>query len=293
MAILVLLKARSADGVELPVSLAAGARTPTRLEAAIEAQPVCVGSTVHSFGELGSALMYRAERRPDGRVEVGYYVFYSEERPWGNNWLTWTILPALAIDLVYTRALFVAPGAQRVLYGKGDVEGFRVLYADGEGGGLAAQEAASDDTYHRPTRLGRADLFAAVPGRLTVTTDGWNHHLGAKGARAGDLVSVRCYESSSIRPLTAEVVRAFNLERRAGPASARLDASSDGAAAPQGEVVDPEDNHRPEDGHEEPTARLVRGVESDRSAQEAAHQGAGDAEQRREDEPARLSPRRE
>jgi hypothetical protein len=293
MTTLGLLTARSAGGVELPGPLAAGARSRSPIEAAIEAQPVCVGSTVQSFGELGGALLYRAERRADGRVEVGYYVFYSEERPWGNNWLTWTIVPALAVDLVYTRTLMVAPGAQRLLYGKGDVEGFRILYDPLPGGGLRALSGASDDTYHRPARLERAELFSLDPRRLTVFTEGWNHHLGAHGARARDLASLRCYEPGSIRPLTPEIARDFHLERRAGPASEQDVEGSDRAAAPEGEVVNPEDHHRAEDGHEEPSRRLIGGIESEGSTEKTAHQGAGDAEERREDESARLSPRRE
>lgn len=293
-AILGFLTSRSASGVELPRPLGAGARSPSALEAAIEAQPVCVGSTVQSFGELGPALLYHATQRADGRVEVGYYVFYSEERPWGNNWLTWTLVPALAVDLVYTKMLMIAPGAQRLLYGKGDVEGFRILYDALPGGALRAREGASDDTYHRPTRLDRATLFSSVPGRLTVLTEGWNHHLGARGAGARAPVSLRCYEQSSIRPLTDDVAREFHLERRAGPARGRgFQEDSDRPAAPEGEVVEPEEHHRAEDGHEESTRRLVRGIEPERPAEEAAHEGAGDAEERREDESARLSARRE
>ncbi len=71
MAILGLLTARSAGGVEPPRVLSAGARSPSALEAAVEAQAVCVGSTVHSFGEFGEALLYHATQRADGRVEVG------------------------------------------------------------------------------------------------------------------------------------------------------------------------------------------------------------------------------
>ncbi|HWD24877.1 MAG TPA: hypothetical protein VG368_05395, partial [Acidimicrobiales bacterium] len=79
-------------------------------QAAIEHQPVCVGSSVASAGDLSSVLYYRAVALEDGRVEVGYFAFYSEERPWGNNWLTWSVVPALAVDLVYSRSLLVAPG---------------------------------------------------------------------------------------------------------------------------------------------------------------------------------------
>jgi hypothetical protein len=219
MGLVGLLAARTTSGVTLPGTASPATRVPTEVEAAIEAQPICIGSTVHSFGRLGDVVYYRAAPRADGRLDVGYYVFYSEERPWGNNWLTWSILPALAIDLVYTRALFVAPGAQRALYGKGDVEGFRVVYEAAPGSPLSADEVDTDDTYHRAKRIGRADLFAFDPGRLTVFAEGWNHHLGTKAAQAGDVVSLRCYESTAIRPLTAEIAREFHLERRARPAA--------------------------------------------------------------------------
>jgi hypothetical protein len=56
---------------------------------------------VASAGRLGDVLYYRATEAPDGTVHVGYFAFFSEERPWGNNWLTWTVVPALAVDMVY------------------------------------------------------------------------------------------------------------------------------------------------------------------------------------------------
>ena len=90
-----------------PPPVAAEARPEER---AVEAQPICIASTVHSAGVLGPALFYRLARRPGGRLEVGYYAFFSEERPWGNNWLTWSVVPALALDMVYTRLFFVGPG---------------------------------------------------------------------------------------------------------------------------------------------------------------------------------------
>ncbi len=117
-------------------------RSRAELGAAIERQPICVGSTVASAGELGDVLYYRSSVGERGEVSVGYYAFFSEERPWGNNWLTWTVLPALAVDLVYTHALLFAPGVQRAVYGKGDVEGFRILYSVGEEGRLTAERGA-------------------------------------------------------------------------------------------------------------------------------------------------------
>jgi hypothetical protein len=185
---------------------------------AIQAQPVCIGSTVRSAGELGPALLYRRSLLPDGRLSVGYYAFFSEERPWGNNWLTWSLVPALALDLVYTRGLFVAPGLQRAAYGPGDVEGFRVIYAPDGHGGLRADGAVADDERHRRAELSRADLFAVDSAHLTVATSSWSHHLGARVGRLGDLVYRRCYGPRSIRPIDREVVRRFKLEGRAEPA---------------------------------------------------------------------------
>jgi hypothetical protein len=191
---------------------------PSPDERAVEAQPVCIASTVHSAGVLGPALFYRLARRPDGRLAVGYYAFFSEERPWGNNWLTWSLVPALALDMVYTRLLFVGPGLQRVQYGRGDVEGFRVFYDVGPDGHLDAQRAVADDDGHRRADLGRADLFAVDPSRITLVTDTWSHHLGARVTRSGELVYRRCYGADAIRPLPDEVARRFHLERRALPA---------------------------------------------------------------------------
>jgi hypothetical protein len=188
-------------------------------QAAIEAQPVCIGSTVWSAGELGSTLFYRRARLPDGKVAVGYYAFFSEERPWGNNWLTWSVAPALAIDAVYTRFLFVAPGIQRARYGEGDVEGFRVIYAAGAHGRLVPESAVADDGWHRRADLTREELFAVDPARVTLATDSWSHHLGAHVARPSDLVWRRCYEKGRIKPIDREVIRRFRLDRRARPAA--------------------------------------------------------------------------
>jgi len=187
-------------------------------DAAVAAQPVCIASTVASAGELGPALLYRRARLPDGRLSVGYYAFFSEERPWGNNWLTWSVVPALAIDLVYTRLLLVAPGIQRAQYGPSDVEGFRVIYAVGADGALAAERAVADDDHHRRAELGPSELHAADPARITLATDTWSHHLGARIARPEDVVYRRCYGRGSIRPVTAAEVERFHLDRRASPA---------------------------------------------------------------------------
>jgi hypothetical protein len=135
--------------------------SPSSLEQiAIEQREVCVGSSVESSGDLADTLYYRATVMPDGKLVVGYFAFFSEERPWGNNWLTWTFVPAVAIDMFYTRAMFVGPGLQRLMHGKGDVEGFRIVYEQRPDGTLEVERAVADDGTHEPVLLGRADLMA-------------------------------------------------------------------------------------------------------------------------------------
>jgi hypothetical protein len=205
-------------GVLPPPPAARGERTAE--QTLIETQPVCIGSTEHSAGELSDVLYYRAIARDDGRIEVGYFAFYSEERPWGNNWMTWTVVPALAVDLVYSRALLVAPGIQRALYGPGDVEGVGVVYDVTPEGSLRLVEARADDGHHAPVALAREDVFSVDPARLTFYSDVWSHQLGGRGARsAADLSYVKCYAGATIRPLPESVARTFHVDdARAPPA---------------------------------------------------------------------------
>ncbi|HTN84571.1 MAG TPA: hypothetical protein VL242_12820 [Sorangium sp.] len=224
------LLASSTSGRALPRPVPGGPAGPSELgaaidasieaaiEAAIERQSICVGSTVASAGELGDVLYYRSSPGERGEVSVGYYAFFSEERPWGNNWLTWTVLPALAVDLVYTHALLLGPGIQRVAYGKGDVEGFRILYRMDEAGRLAADHAVADRGDHGEVRLERSDLLSVDPARPTVYSRWWSHQLGGQGAGPDDLVYRRCYGAGAIRPLPPDVALDFRLDRRAAPA---------------------------------------------------------------------------
>src|SRR5258708_3926550 len=114
---------------------------PTPEQTAIEQQPICIGSSVHSAGKRDDVLYYRAVATRDGLIAVGYFAFYEEERPWGNNWLTWTLVPALAVDMVYSRAFWAAPGLQRTLHGLGDVEGVAVMYRLAPRGALPGDPA--------------------------------------------------------------------------------------------------------------------------------------------------------
>ncbi|MCL2449330.1 MAG: hypothetical protein FWD17_10305, partial [Polyangiaceae bacterium] len=144
--------------------------------------------------------------------------------PWGNNWMTWTVLPALAVDLTYSRTLLVAPGIQRVLYGPGDVEGVSVVYDPLPDGSLRFVEAHADNGRHAPVDLNRADVFGVDPAHPTFYSDVWSHQLGGRGAQApSDLAYDRCYDEGSIRPLPDSVAREFHVDVvRAPPAHVEL-----------------------------------------------------------------------
>jgi hypothetical protein len=188
-------------------------------QTAIEQREICVGSKVSSVGKLGDVLYYRAAIMPDGKLNVGYFAFFSEERPWGNNWLTWSVVPALAVDMAYTRTVFTGPGLQRALSGKGDVEGFRIVYAVAEDGTLAVEHAVADDGSHDLVHLDASDVLAIDARRPTFYSDVWSHQLGARGARSmADLSYVTCYGTGHILPLPDSVDADYELRGRAPPA---------------------------------------------------------------------------
>jgi hypothetical protein len=193
---------------------------PSNLEqSAIEKREICVGSSVESVGELGDTLYYRASVLPDGKLAVGYYAFFSEERPWGNNWLTWTLLPALAMDFAYTRAVFVGPGLQRAIHGKGDVEGFTVIYDMRADGTLKVDRAIADDGTHAPVYLSAEEVMTLDPRRPTLYTDVWSHQLGGRGVRStSELAYLRCYGPGRVRELPEAISIDYGLSHRAQPA---------------------------------------------------------------------------
>ena len=187
---------------------------------------VCIGATRGSAGQRGASVLYRVRREGADALTVGYFVYWSTERPWGANWLTYTVLPALLVDAIYTHFLFVLPGLQRAIYGPGDVEGVRVEYrrrrADGAWTPIAA---TADDAFHHEVGLSPDD-FVADDGRLVFLGDGWSHQLAAPGgrrfARAPD-AELTCYAGAALRPLDDETTRLFRLgspsnPRRATPA---------------------------------------------------------------------------
>jgi hypothetical protein len=193
-------------------------------QAAIERQPVCIGSSVQSAGRRAEVLYYRAVATNDGLLAVGYFAFFSEERPWGNNWLTWSLIPALAVDMVYSRAFWVAPGLQRAIHGAGDIEGISVFYRREADGLLSVDHAIVDDDSHQLRELSRSDVLALDPARPTFYSDVWSHQLGGRGARSrDDLVDLHCYMGDGIRPLPADVARTFRIDGdRAPPAHVEL-----------------------------------------------------------------------
>jgi len=179
---------------------------------------VCVGARSWSAGTLGDTVLYRT-RRNGNRITVGYFVYWSEERPWGNNSLSYTVLPALAVDAVYSHFLYVFPGLKDAMYGAADIEGAQVSYEQRSDGSLAVLSGRADDGNHNRVELSRADLLDAQ-GRVVFLTDVWSHQLGAHGGAAladRSKLALKCYEKSSLRPMTEVVARAFRLGNERQP----------------------------------------------------------------------------
>ncbi len=198
------------------LSLRAPEATTTRAAsgdgARVEHQSICVGSRHWSAGTLGDTVLYRANRIGN-RLEVGYFVYWSTERPWGNNILSYTLVPALATDAVYSHFMFVLPGAKDFLYGPADVEGAKVEYDIRPDGTLDVVGGIADDGTHDPVRLTRSDLVDAR-GQVVLLTDVWSHQLGAHGGGRfsnEEAPSLHCYGLPSIHPMTNDVARAFRL----------------------------------------------------------------------------------
>jgi hypothetical protein len=186
----------------------------------IAAQPVCVASSVWSAGELGETLAYHFERRGN-RLKVGYFAFWSSERPWGMNALSLGVAPALLVDGVYSHALFVLPGVRHVMYGAGDIEGAAVEY-EISGDKLVPLRAYADDETHDEVELSQAELWDAG-GRVVLMSEAWSHQLGAKHAaqRLEGAADQRCFEGRALRPLTRELAQQFRLGSFADPRRAK------------------------------------------------------------------------
>jgi hypothetical protein len=190
--------------------------------ALIEAQPICIVSKVWSAGELGETLAYHYRRSGD-RLEVGYFAFWSTERPWGDNALTLTVLPAAAIDAVYSHFLFVLPGVRAALYGPGDVEGASVTYRIASNNTLEVLGAVAQDGVHEEVELSPADMLDSE-GRVILMSEVWSLQLGAKGA-AGYVqtegVQPRCYFERALSKLEPPLISRFRLGSAESPIRAR------------------------------------------------------------------------
>jgi hypothetical protein len=121
--------------------------------------------------------------------------------------------------MVYTRAMFVAPGLQRVMHGKGDVEGFRVVYDVQPDGNLALESAVADDGTHDTVYLDAAEVMSLDPKRPTFYSTVWSHQLGGHGLRSASQLAYRqCFGPGHLRPLPESIAHDFALAGRAPPA---------------------------------------------------------------------------
>jgi hypothetical protein len=187
-------------------------------------QPVCVGTRSWSAGTLGDTVLYRV-RRVGRRVSVGYFVYWSTERPWGSNFQSYTVLPALATDVFYSHFLYVLPGAKDLIYGPADIEGASVEFEEHADGSLSVLGGRADDGEHQPVELTRDELVDGQ-GRIVLLSEVWSHQLGAHGAAsffAEPGHEERCYQGAGLRPLSDRVAQAFRMgderePRRATPA---------------------------------------------------------------------------
>jgi len=181
-------------------------------ELRIRRQTVCVGSRHWSAGEVGDTILYRA-RRVGNKLSVGYFVHWSTERPWGNNVLSYTFVPALATDAVYSHFMFVLPGMKDFLYGPDDIEGARVDFEQRADGSLEVIGGAAEDGTHGSVELSPRDLVDSK-GRVVLVTDVWSHQLGSHdGGKFADQSEedLHCYGMPAVRRLTEDVARAFRL----------------------------------------------------------------------------------
>ncbi len=192
------------------------------MESLVRQVPICILWSKNWSGQLGDTILYRIQPLDEHTVQVGYFVYWSTERPWGDNRLTRWLVPALAIDAVYSHLLFVLPGVQRLLYGPGDIEGARVTYRLEGSERLTATSITADEESHGEVMLDLADAVDES-GAILLLNDVWSHQLGGRRAlahaRAG--AQRRCYHLETLRPLTHEVTASFRLGGPKHPLRAR------------------------------------------------------------------------
>ncbi|HEX3852343.1 MAG TPA: hypothetical protein VHW01_15340 [Polyangiaceae bacterium] len=194
------------------------AQTRSAEGASIAEQAICVGARSWSAGSLGDTVLYRT-RRVGRKIAVGYFVYWSEERPYGDNTISYLVLPALAMDAVYSHFLYLFPGIKDAMYGPGDIEGVQVEYEQSDDGSLRVVDGRADDGNHTPVVLSRDDLVDSK-GRVVFLTDVWSHQLGAHGAASFANTpghDVKCYVKSAIQPMTDQIASAFRLGNERHP----------------------------------------------------------------------------
>ena len=181
---------------------------------------MCVASSVWSAGELGETLVYHFERHGN-RLHVGYFAFWSSERPWGVNALSLSVAPALVVDGFYSHGLFVLPGMRYALYGAGDIEGAAVVY-EISGEKLVPLRGFADDETHDEVILSQRDL-RDPDGRVVLMSEAWSHQLGAKHAaqRLESAADQHCFEGENLHPLTPGLAERFRLGSFAEPRRAK------------------------------------------------------------------------
>src|SRR5450432_1372016 len=174
----------------------------------VQSLPVCIASPSWSAGQLGPSVLYRYERE-GRRMRVGYFVYWTTERPWGPNFLSYSVLPALFIDAFYSHLFFLFPGAQRLLHGPGDIEGARIVYEQNDEGRWIPVSGVADNESHHEVRLSPED-FIDGDGRVVLTTSVWSHQLGTRSVHqptGGDTSKSVCFGGASLAPLTGEIAR--------------------------------------------------------------------------------------
>jgi hypothetical protein len=191
-------------------------------DATVRELPLCVASERWFAGELGHSVLYRF-RRVGRELHVGYFVYWTTERPWGNNLLSYLVLPAIFVDSFYSHLFFLFPGFQRVIHGPGDVEGARVVYEDDGEGHWKPVSAVADDALHHEVPLDPGE-FVDAKGRVVLMTDVWSHQLGAHGARAFVETAtdhVMCFDRDTLSPLSDRIADMFRLGTSLAPRRAR------------------------------------------------------------------------
>lgn len=196
---------------------------------------VCIASREQWAGTLGNTLLFQAQRTGVKRVTVGYFVYWTTERPWSKSLLPRQFFSAVATDAFYSHFFFVLPGLQRLLYGPGDIEGMSVQYSVDAADRLYPTAAFADNGMHVEVRLDVRDAVDAH-GRFVALTDVWSHQLGARGAVRAVRMGARqqCYSGQALVALTPRQATEFRLwdagvPRRALPAWREMRSATFGA----------------------------------------------------------------